>query len=78
MARVWEKAVCAAGSALLTVTLLAAGLGACCLPPTTEALASATESPNDSPYTAEQLGTTCPGRRGITRWTSASARPRKP
>ncbi|WP_282208747.1 DUF1461 domain-containing protein [Parvibacter caecicola] len=55
MARIWEKAVCAAGSALLAVTLLAAGLGACCLPPATEVLAGATESPDDSPYTAEQL-----------------------
>ena len=55
MGRAWEIAVCAVGSALLAVTLLAAGLAACCLPLTTDVLAGASESAEESPYTAERL-----------------------
>lgn len=50
-----ERLAAAVGSALLAVALLAAGLFACCLPVTTEALAPWAEDAGDSPYTAEQL-----------------------
>lgn len=49
------KAASALGSLCLAVTLLAAGLFACCLPATTAALASYEDGGGSSPYNAEQL-----------------------
>lgn len=53
--RIGEKIATIAGTAMLAITLLAAGFGTCCLPMTTNLLSKATSDSENAPYTHEQL-----------------------
>lgn len=53
-------------SAVLAVTLFAAGFGACCLPLTTQLLSQATSDTEHAPYTPKQLTTLAVATRDFT------------
>ena len=53
-------------SALLAITLFAAGFGVCCLPIVTQVLSRATSNAADAPYTSEQLTTLAQATRDFT------------
>lgn len=55
-----------AASALLAVTLFAAGFGVCCLPATTQLLSRATSNAAASPYTLDQLTALAQATRDFT------------